>query len=471
MKRSLLRTVYILVDYVAAIASWWWFYVYRKTELEPRKFGYDIKVEYDDNFFLGLMLIPICWVIAYYLFGTYNDIFKRHRIKDLGQTLLSTLIGVLILFFVLLLDDQISDYRDYYHSFGMLFASHFILTFVPRFIITSRVVKNIHQGVIGFNTLIIGSGQKALDIYKEVTEMKKSPGFKFMGYLNINGNNGLLDKCGLQHLGTFEDINDVIQDHEIEEAIIAIESQEHKTLGKILNEIEGQNVSVKISPDIYDIMSGSVKMTSIFGTPLIQINSEIMPAWQRSLKRILDLAVSFLVLILLFPVYLAIAIGVMITSKGPIFFKQERIGWHNKPFFIHKFRTMFTDAEKEGPQLSSTTDSRITKFGRWLRKTRLDELPQFYNVIKGDMSLVGPRPERQFFIDKIMERAPHYRHLQKVRPGITSWGQVKYGYAENVDQMIQRLKFDLLYIENMSLAVDFKILGYTVLTILRGSGK
>ena len=471
MKRSLLRTIYILADYFAAIASWSWFYIYRKTELEPRKFGYDIQVDYDDNFFLGLMIIPICWIIFYYIFGTYNDIFKRHRIKDLGQTLLSTIIGVLILFFVLLLDDQISDYRDYYHSFSMLFGSHFILTFLLRFIITSRVVKSVHNGIIGFNTILIGSGQKALNIYNEVAEMKKSPGFKFLGYVNINGNNGSLENVGLKHLGSFDTINHIIPEYEIEETIIAIESQEHQTLGKILNEIEGQNVSVKISPDIYDIMSGSVKMTSIFGTPLIQINSEIMPAWQRSFKRLLDLSASILVLILLSPLYLALAVGVMFSSKGPTFFKQERIGWHNKPFNIYKFRTMFPDAEKEGPQLSSSTDKRITKFGRWLRKTRLDELPQFYNVIKGDMSLVGPRPERQYFIDKIMKEAPHYRHLQKVRPGITSWGQVKYGYAENVEEMIQRLKFDLLYIENMSLAVDFKILGYTVLTILRGSGK
>lgn len=471
MKRSLLRTIYILADYLAAIASWWIFYVYRKKELEPRKFSIDIKLEYDDNFFLGLMIIPICWIIFYYLFGTYNNIYKRHRIKDLGQTLLSTLIGVLILFFRLILDDQISDYRDYYLSFGTLFGLHFTFTFIFRFIITSWLVKKVHSGVVGFNTLLIGSGQKALEIYKEITNMKKSPGFKFAGYININGNNGLLDKNGLKHIGTFNHINQIIPQYEIEEAIIAIESQEHQTLGKILNEIEGQNVSIKISPDIYDIMSGSVKMTSIFGTPLIQVNSEIMPAWQRSLKRILDLTVSFLVLIVFSPLYLLLALSVKITSKGSIFFKQERIGWHNKPFFIFKFRTMFVNAEDDGPQLSSIKDKRITKLGKWLRKTRLDELPQFYNVIKGDMSLVGPRPERQFFIDMIMQRAPHYRHLQKVRPGITSWGQVKFGYAENVDQMIQRLKFDLLYIENMSLAVDFKILGYTVLTILRGAGK
>ena len=473
MNKSLLRTLYISFDYLMAVASWWLFYVYRKTYLEPRdfKFGSQIEIRYDDNFFLGLIIIPICWIIFYYSFGTYNHIFRRHRIKDLGQTLLSTLIGVLIVFFVLLLDDQISDYKDYYHSFGILFLFHFTLTFIPRILITSRLVKLVHTGRIAFNTLLIGSGSRALDIYNEIKSLKKSPGFKFLGYININGNKKILDEKGLTHLGTLDNIVDIIENREVEEVIIAIESQEHQTLGKILNKIEGNNVFVKITPDIYDIMSGSVKMTSIYGTPLIEINSQIMPTWQRSLKRMIDLTVSVLSLIILSPLYLALAIGVKFSSPGPIIFSQERIGRYNRPFKIYKFRTMFTDAEKAGPQLSSEFDKRITKFGRWLRKTRLDELPQFYNVIKGDMALVGPRPERQFYIDQIIAKAPHYRYLQKVRPGITSWGQVKYGYAENVEQMVQRLKFDLLYIENMSLAVDFKILGYTVITILRGSGK
>lgn len=222
---------------------------------------------------------------------------------------------------------------------------------------------------------------------------------------------------------------------------------------------------------MYDILSGSVKMTSIFGAPLIEVNREIMPAWQRSLKRIMDICVSILCLLLLAPLYIGLMIAVKLSSPGPIFFKQERLGFHGRPFNIIKFRTMYIDAEKEGPQLSSENDSRITNLGKWLRKTRLDEFPQFYNVLKGDMSLVGPRPERQFFIDQILEIAPHYRHLHKVRPGITSWGQVKYGYAENVDEMVQRLKYDVIYIENMSLAVDFKILGYTVLTVLKGTGK
>lgn len=222
---------------------------------------------------------------------------------------------------------------------------------------------------------------------------------------------------------------------------------------------------------MYDILSGSVKMTSIFGAPLIEITKEIMPAWQQSLKRIFDILVSLMVLTVFSWIYILVALAVKLNSKGPIFYSHERIGWHGKPFLIHKFRSMYTDAEKMGPALSSKNDPRITPLGRFLRKVRLDEIPQFYNVLIGEMSIVGPRPERQFFIDQIIQKAPHYKHLHKVRPGITSWGQVKYGYAENVEEMIERLKYDIIYIENMSLGVDMKILIYTALIVVQGRGK
>jgi exopolysaccharide biosynthesis polyprenyl glycosylphosphotransferase len=219
------------------------------------------------------------------------------------------------------------------------------------------------------------------------------------------------------------------------------------------------------------MVSGQVRMNNIIGTALIEINHEVMPQWQIVLKRFLDIVVSLAVVVFFSPIFLMIALLVLMSSKGPVFFRQERLGLHAKPFKILKFRTMFIDAEQAGPQLSSTHDPRITPIGKFLRKYRLDEIPQFFNVLIGEMSLVGPRPERKFFADQIVKIAPHYKHLHRVKPGITSWGQVKYGYAENVEQMVERLKFDILYIENRSIAVDLRVLIYTVLTILQGRGK
>jgi lipopolysaccharide/colanic/teichoic acid biosynthesis glycosyltransferase len=212
-------------------------------------------------------------------------------------------------------------------------------------------------------------------------------------------------------------------------------------------------------------------MNNVIGTVLIEINHDVMPTWQKVLKRLLDVFVSLFVLIFFLPLFIILSIVVKASSNGPIFFNQTRIGYKGKGFKIVKFRTMFTDAEANGPALSSSQDKRITPTGKWMRKYRLDELPQFYNVLIGEMSLVGPRPEREFFINQILTLAPHYKHLHRVKPGITSWGQVKYGYAENVEQMVERLKFDILYIENRSLAVDIRILIYTIKTIIDGDGK
>lgn len=471
MNRKLQVIKYLIADLFTATSAWCLFYIFRKVYLESQKFGHTVHLEFNQNFFIGLALIPLFWLCFYAVTGTYRHIYRKSRLKELGQTLLISLIGVTIIFFALLLDDEIATYKSYYSSFSALYLLHFFLTFICRFIISSSTAHKIHNRIIGFNTLIIGSNAKALKLYNELEAQQKSTGFKLLGFVHINGNNGHLLKDHLPHLGHFDNLTEVIKTSKIEEVIIAIESSEHDSIGKIINALEGKNVFIKIIPGMYDILSGSVKMSSIFGAPLIAINHEIMPPWQQSLKRLMDIFISLFVMIVFAPLYFILAICVKLSSAGPVLYNHERIGKYGKPFIIYKFRSMYKNAENNGPALSHQHDSRITKFGKFMRRTRLDELPQFYNVLIGDMSLVGPRPERQHYIDLITERAPHYAHLQKVTPGITSWGQVKYGYAENVDQMIERLKFDIIYIENMSLFVDFKIIIYTVLIVLRGSGK
>ncbi len=470
MNKRLQVLKYLIADWVSASGAWITLFVFRKKVIESNKYGFDIPVVFDDKFYYGLLLVPLFWLSFYALTGQYSNIYRRHRLKEISQTFWSSIVGSLPLFFVVILNDEITSYHDYYQSLLVLFSSHSIYTVTLRLILATRTVKRIHKGDLGFNTIIVGGNDRALEMFEEIQAMRKSPGFKFLGFVKVNGKDELLKKH-MPCLGTYHNLPELIEKKNVEEVILAIESSDYKEIGTILDLLEEQSVIVKIIPGIHDIMRGSVKMTGIFGTPLIAIDRQIMPAWQFSLKRLMDIVLSFLAVIVLIPVYLVIGVLVKLSSSGPVFFVQERIGHHGRPFNIIKFRTMYRDAEKNGPQLSSSSDKRITPIGRLLRKTRLDELPQFFNVLRGEMSLVGPRPERRFFIEQIMQRAPHYKHLQKVRPGITSWGQVKYGYAENVDQMVQRLKYDLLYIENMSLAVDIKILFYTIIIVMKGSGK
>jgi exopolysaccharide biosynthesis polyprenyl glycosylphosphotransferase len=462
---------YLVLDFLAAAMSWTAFFIYRKAVIEPQRFGIDIPIELTTRYYLGLVLIPMLWLLFYYVTGFYDNIYRRSRLLELGQTFITSLTGVIIIFFALILDDYIESYKNYYQLFFTLFGLHFSFTYLFRLIITSQTISRIHQRKIGFNTLLIGSNSKAEKIFLEMLNQKHPAGNLFTGYIGVESNDDRILGKHLPQLGKLNELNDIIKNNYIEEVIIAIETREQEKLNAILTVLENQQVTIWGIPDLYDFLSGTVKTTGIYGSPLIKISNGLMPTWQANMKRLLDVSLSVMAIILFFPFFVVLAIMIRRSSKGPVIYKQERIGRFGKPFYIYKLRSMIHGAENGTPALSSENDERITKIGRFLRKTHLDEIPQFYNVIKGDMSLVGPRPERKFYIDQIVQQAPYYTHLHKLRPGITSWGQVKYGYASNLDEMLERLPYDMMYLKNISLYVDIKILIYTLMVSLKAKGK
>lgn len=462
---------YLFFDFFAALASWLVVIYFRKKYIESKVLGIQLEIEYNFKTIISFILIALFWIGLHAFFGYYKDVFRKSRLKELGDTFLVSLLGVVFLFFVLFLDDIVGDYKSYYKLFFLYFAAQFVFTYILRLVVTTRTAHAIHRKKLFFNTLLIGNNSKSLDVLNNIEKEKITSGNKFIGFVQLeNESESLLDNH-LKKLGSIQDIKTILTTNHIEEVIIALESTDHITLQKLISDLDEKEIKIKIIPDMYDIVSGYVRMQSIFGTPLIEVDALVMPIWQQNLKRTFDIVISIFALIILSPLFLILILIIKSDSKGSAFYSQERIGRWGKPFKIFKFRSMRMDAEKSGPALSSNNDNRMTKSGKWLRKFRLDELPQFYNVLIGDMSLVGPRPERQFFIEQIVPLAPHYKLLHRVRPGITSWGQVKYGYAENVSQMIERLKYDILYIENMSLVLDLKIIIYTVLTILKAEGK
>ena len=456
----------IFFDVISASVAWGVFFYYRKIIIEGVEF------ETSETFFYGIIGISVFWAVFYTLSGNYIDVRRASRLNELYKTVSQSLIGCLIIFFCLIIDDieYYQDYKAYYQAICILILSHFSITFFSRYILTSLMVKKIQKGEVQFKTILIGNSRALKDSFNRLRSMSRSTGNNLVGYINCE-DNITIDQISIPKLGHLNELEKILNENRIEEAILTVDKEKFTDIANIINILAYHDIITKVTPDLVDLLAGKVKMRSFFDVPLIEIKQIKMSFFESFLKRFIDIIFSLIILIALSPLLLLIFMLVKYSSKGAVFYLQKRIGLRGEIFNIIKFRSMYIDSEKDEPLLSSKQDTRITAWGKIMRKYRLDELPQFYNVLIGEMSIVGPRPERKFFADQILLEAPHYKLIHKVRPGITSWGMVKFGYAENIKEMISRLKYDIIYIENLSVLNDFKVFILTILIVLQGRGK
>ena len=463
------RIKYVLGDYVMSNLAWFIYNIVRYQTGNVVGWPYLVSYLKSDMVLLGQLFFPLLMMVTYAFSGYYNNVCRKSRIQELLTTLASAGINTLMIFFLALINDVIGVRSADYRMILILWALIFGLVYLVRAIITNTASRQIQKRKWTFPTLVVGSGSAAMAFAQKLNSRRNFSGHDIKGFVNIPSENPVKDNP-LPHY-ELDDLQEVCKKLDIWELIVVpTRDDTHRTM-EAINKLFPLGLPIMISPEYFNKMQTPVTISDLYGEPLVNISRSSMSDSGKNIKRAMDILISIVALIALLPVFAIVALIIKKTSPGPIFYLQERIGLHNKPFQIIKFRSMVQNAEQAGkPQLSSDDDPRITPFGRFMRKYRIDELPQFWNVLKGEMSLVGPRPERKFYIDQITPIVPAYALLHQVRPGITSMGMVKFGYAKNLDEMLERVKYDLMYLNNASLINDLKILIYTIKIVLTGRG-
>jgi exopolysaccharide biosynthesis polyprenyl glycosylphosphotransferase len=423
------------------------------------------------DFWLPLLAISVFWLFVFFFFGLYRPWHAKSRLDEFISLVKAISFGCLLLFFTIFLDDSSVETRVASRFLILLYWGLIILIVgIGRMIFRSVRRKLLAAGVGLRNAIIVGWNAKARELHDLVMK-HPALGYRVIGFVKIDKRKSGVEYKGTRLLGISDELPSLIERYLVKDILIALESTDHDKLLNIIAHCNGHDVSMKILPDMYDIISGQARTNQLYGFPLVEIMPQIMEPWEQSLKRLMDILVSLFVLTLSSPLWIVISIAIKMDTPGPVVYSQDRVGKDGKKFRMHKFRSMRADAEKEsGPVWAPKNDTRVTKVGRFLRNTRLDEIPQFINVLDGDMSLVGPRPERPYFVERLSKEIPLYNRRLKVQPGITGWAQIKQGYDRTIEDVKSKVRYDLFYIENMSFRMDIKILLYTFYIMLMGKG-
>jgi len=466
MPKTIEKLFLILVDYLSIHVTFFFWGLIRQ------RLGYYTEDGIFYNFFLSNLIFLFLFFL-FFFYGLYKSWYAHSRFDEFIAVLKTISIGVFLIFLLT------SDYRIDLNSTPslsriMIISYWFMLVFfvsLGRIIIRTIQRKLLQIGIGRRNTIIIGWSDKSRAIYDQ---LKESPalGYEVVGFVSLSKDRINEQHDGTRVIGSVKEITRLVDEYKVEEIVIAPKEVAPKQVLSIISRCDSLPVQLKIVPDIYDIVMGYGRTNQLYGVPLMEIMPQLMPPWEKRVKRFMDIGISLFVLIVFSPIWLLVALAIKLESPGPVLFKQKRVGMNGRIFTIFKFRSMVHRAEKEtGPVWADETDPRVTFVGKIMRKMRIDEIPQFFNILFNDMSLIGPRPERPCFVDKLKREIPLYSRRLRMKPGITGWAQIKGGYDSSVENVRKKLEYDLFYLENMSLRMDLKILLNTLYVMIAGKGQ